>query len=421
MANLDRMTADVLSDKLVQENVNINDLDIKRQNQREAFLAAIKKRKALLTKIEGEGAEEKLKLAITENHEYFVQLNREQYTDSLAQTYIRGRLKSDSAKNKKAGVKTNDGITLQKSLDEKNVFNYTYATPDGDELFYYDNEIEIPLALKSSIKVSLKLVDAIAFIDKVDTHITQLGEKKIKSVINDTIANLYKSFLSEYISKNNVGYYTLCSSLGKVEGEFSALLGNEFAPYGINVTAFFIKKIAIPSDIQHKIEDMAFKLRQRRVEVEADAEFAKLSLETYESKLALHAKYPDAEITLSEYEKDNALHRYLEKNGILRKDELDHSIELKRVAIASDEALKKDDDIIPTPTEQPNSFKKIFFTLLAIFSIISIIVTFNAAQAGLIMLAIVVAIFGIVASFNTDKFSSKPASSAYDTNDKKEN
>jgi hypothetical protein len=252
--------------------------------------------------------------------------------------------------------------------------------------------------------LTLKLENAVAFIDKLDTHVAQLGKEKIKSVLLDIIANHYKSYLNSYITNNQLGYYTLCTSLNAVEEGFVAEATKIFEPYGITVSDFVIKKIAIPKDIQHKLENQAFKIRQRRADVEADAELAKISLESYEAKLAVHSKYPDAEVTLTEYEKDLALKRYLVKVGKDTEESVDRSIKITQKAPKADAFIEKPEDIIPDIPTKPNTFRTAFCVLAAIAFIISMIILAAETGAGLIVLGIFVFIFGIIAAFNVDKF-----------------
>ena len=402
--NIDNRPIKNLIEDLEQGTLDVNQLNLARANHREAFRQALIKRPALLTKVSSANEKHFFTFAIKENPNYFVHLDKSQYTNELAQIYIFERL-TDSAIGKKAdeNVATAD-ILVQKSFDDKAVFTYSYLTPEGDELYYFDPELQVPVSLKSSIMITLKLENAVELIDKLDTHITQLGEKKIKSVITGTVANQYKSYLNQYIKDNNMGYYTLCTSLSEVQKGFKKVIANAFADYGITVSEFVIKKIAIPRDIQFKLEDQAFKIRQRRADIEADNEFAKLSLESYEAKLAVMQKYPNAELTLTEYEKDLALKRYLTKTGRLHEDEVDHSIKISQKKPQADFTVEKREDIIPDIPVKPNIFLRGFVWACALAFLISVIVMANNFGAGMIVFGIMIAILGIVAGFNEEKF-----------------
>lgn len=402
---IEKMTTETLVESLVQGTTDINALNLAKSTQRDAFSQAIQKRPNLLAKVKEENAKHFLKFALNENPEYFIYLKREQYTDELAQIYLEERFKENpSSKNAPTTESKNLKISTQKSLDNKLIFIYSYVTPEGEELCYYDHELKVPSSIRSSIKISLKLENAVALIEKMDTHITQLGEKKIKTMLTDTIISKYKAYFTEYLTKNKVGYYSLCASCEELEKGFKKELEKIFEPYGIKINEFFIKKLAIPKDIQYKIEDLAFQIRQQRANIEADAEFAKKSLENYEAKLAIEQKYPETEHTLTEYEKDLALKRYLVKTGRLSEEEIDHSIKLQQKTEQVDTALQKQADIVPEIEPKPNTFRSGFILGLLLSIIFSLFLFSAGSGVGLIMLGITAAIFGTIAAFNYEKF-----------------
>ena len=393
----DKNTESIVVD-LVQGVLDVNLLNLAKANQRAAFLQAIEERPALLSKVSKENEEHFFTLAISKKPEYFVHLKRKQYTNALAQIYLFDRLSHSADK------KSSQSILVGKSLDDKVVFTMSYLSSEADQLYYLDRELQVPVSLRSNLLLTLKLEDAVALIDKLDTHITQLGEEKIKSVIADLVANQYKSYLNSYINDNKLGYYSLCTSLTAVEKGFAKHISHVFDPYGISVSDFVIKSIAIPKDIQNKIEDQAFQIRQRRADVEADSEFAKLSLESYEAKLAIHGKYPDAEVTLTEYEKDLALKRYLTKIGRNTEAAVDHTIAIDRKVLRADSTVDKAEDIIPEIPTKPNIFRRRFIVLSILAAILSFIIMSNNMGTGKIVFGLFILVFGLVAAFNTEKF-----------------
>ena len=312
MKNINKVSEEELSRLLVQGEEDINRLNLAKATHRKAFMSAITSRPNLLGKVNPENEEQFFKYAVKENYENFLYLKKSQYTNELAQIYLYNRL---IGKKEKATLAEKLNLTdekdlnksakfVQKSLDERLIFNYSYVTPEGEELYYLDPELQVPTSIKSSLKIVLKLIDAIQLIETLDLSVGELGEQKIRNVISDTVNKNYRAYLNDYISKNNIGYYTLCTSFAQLEEGFVAYLGEIFKRYGIEVKEVVIKKIAIPKDVQYKIEDQAFAIRQRRADIEADGEFAKLSLENYAEKLAVEQKYPNATPSLTEYEKD---------------------------------------------------------------------------------------------------------------------
>ena len=400
MRRLNKMTESELSNLLVQGEEDINVLNFAYAVHKKAFLMAIAARPNLLAKVRPEHEEEFFTYAVKENYENFLYIKKEQYTDELAQMYIYDRL---TKKEKKLFFEKDDeqknARFVQKSLDDKIVFNYSYVTPEGEEFYYLDRELQVPTSIKSSLKIVLKLVDAVQLIEKLDLSVGELGELKLKSVISDTVNKNYRAFLNDYIVKNNAGYYTLCTSFAQLEEGFADYLGEIFNRYGIEVKEVVIKKIAIPKEIQYKLEDQSFAIRQRRADIEADSEFAKRSLENYAEKLAVEQKYPNATPTLTEYEKDLALKRYLIKTGKASEEELDHSIKLTQKAEQLDQSLDKQKDVEPEVKPKKNVFKAVYYSLLAVQAISTIGIMTEELPSGFICLGVNIAVFGIIAAF----------------------
>lgn len=396
---LDDKPIELIVPELVQGILDVNELKLTKANQRAAFLQALEERPALLTKVNKDNEEQFFTVAINKNPEYFVHLKREQYTNDLAQIYLFDRLSRSASK------KSSQTILVRKSLDSKVVFMLSYLSTEADELYYLDRELQVPVSLRSSVVLTLKLDDAVALIDKLDTHITQLGEEKIKGVISDLVANHYKSYLNSYINEKQIGYYTLCTSLNDLQNGFTSYISETFKPFGLSVSDFVVKNIAIPKDIQHRLEDQAFKIRQRRSDVEADSEFAKLSLESYEAKLAVHTKYPNAEVTLTEYEKDLALKRYLIKTGRDAEEVVDRTIDIDHNTLHADSTVSKDEDIVPDIPVEASSFKHNFILFAVLTLLFSVVMIAINTVTGFIILILAFLAFALVGLSNSEKFS----------------
>lgn len=407
---LDKKTSDVIEDQLVHGLLDVNALNLAKEAQRQAFLAAVERRPALLSQVSPLNEEHFLPFAIKHNYEWFVHLKRPQYSDATAQIYLYNRLTDVQQQKKKLGTSA-EGMEfiVQKSMDEKTLLTCLYTTPEDDEICYNDTKLGVPLALKSSVKFTLKIANAVKLIDQIDMSVEYLGEVKIKSLLTELVSCHYAQFLMEYISKNEAGYYDLRTSFAEIEAGAKKHLARVLDDYGIEVLNVIVKKIAIPTDIQHKIEDQAFAIRQRKAEIEADAELAEISLKNYEAKLEVEKKYPDAEHTLTEYEKDLALKRYLIKNGRDRKENIDHTIEIKKLNEQEDKQIAKIADIIPEIIQKANVFKRTFFILLAVSIFISLILLVSGSiGGGCILLGLTSLIFGSIGAFCRDRFKSTP-------------
>jgi hypothetical protein len=297
-----------------------------------------------------------------------------------------------------------DYVTVQSSMDNKVLLNYTYVTQDGDEVYYFDNELQVPSSLKYSFKATLKIVNALALINKMDLHITQLGKNKIKSTLTDIFDNKFKAFISEYIKKNNAGYYSLCSNIDSVEEAFNNHVSKSFESYGIMLGEFIIKRFAIPKDIQNKIEDQCFRIRQQKADNDANNEVARKSIELYETKLAIDNKSPNGIHSLTEYEKDLALKRYLIKNGIEVNKNIERDIGIKDNKEKVDNTIDKKKDVVPEIPVKKNPARIAFFTTLFIALFIDFILfTTGRSSGAMICLGVIVLIFGLVGVLCYDK------------------
>lgn len=394
-----------LATKYITEELDLNTLDLQSAEQRRLFLYVIEKRPHLLSKIKPTNAKSFLRFAIDEDYKYFLYLDPKQYTDELIQQFLTKRLAEEKGSER---LQKDSRFKICQSIDNKIVFQYSYATENGSELFFFDPELNVPLSLKSSFKLTLKLTNALTLINKLDLHASQIGKNTLQSTITDLIDNQYKAFLNSFIKEKKIGYYTLCTVLKDFETSARALFEETLLPYGISASDFVIKSIAIPKELQYKIEDQAFRIRRQRADSEADSEFAKKALENYEAKLALQEKYPNAEHSLTEYEKDLALKRYLIKTGNFREESVDHSVHLASAFDASDATIETEKDLVPTIAPKPNVFRKAFILISLLLLFFSVVIMLTAsAGAGCIILGVSFAIMGSIAAFNYRKFKTR--------------
>ena len=415
--NLDNYAKEKLVADLICGKVNVNEINVSKQAQREAFKEALKSNPNILKKVKDSNAEQLIGFAIKEDYKYFLYINLDKYFGGLyidkdqnaedwAQYYLFKRLESD-AKERELARDKNDNLSsmvMQKSLDGKIVFYYNYITPKNEEIHFYDTSLQIPLSLKTSFKVKLKVKGALELIKKLDVEVGQVGENRVFTTIEDVLTSQFNDFLSEYISKNNAGYYQLCSALVLIEKEYKNKLNTELLKYGIEAIDVTIKKFAIPQEVLNKIEDQAFLIRQRRADVEADSEFAKKSMSLYAEKLALQDKYPNSEHSLTEYEKDMALKRYLIKNNKLKEEEIDRSIEMKQPANKKDVAIEKIKDVIPTVTKRRNKFSLGYWWTFICALVLSFWILGSNTGVGLIILGLSVGIWGAIGAVCYKKF-----------------
>lgn len=390
---LDKKPVEVLVTELLGGVIDVNEFDLTKATQKEAFDLAVAQQPSILSKVAPQYSEHFLNYAIKKNPKNFIYLTKEQYNPTLAQEYIASRLDE-----LKLSYDSNTSFATQRSMDDKLVFSYSRVADDGEELCYFDNELKVPTALRASYKISLKLMDGVKLINKLDVQIAQLGAAVIKNTIVELVNSTFREFLSDYIAQNKSGYYSLSISYGALRRGFMDSIKKEIAEYGFDVTNFAIIQLAIPQDIQYKLEDQAFKLRQLEAEVEASVALEKKSLESYETKLAIQQKYPEADHSLTEYEKDLALKRYLIKVDKVKTEDIDRSIDLNVTAVETDTELKKKvEQTVEIEPKKDNFYKNlgIGFGIAAALSILLMIAA--SPVAGIVLLVASAAICGVAA------------------------
>lgn len=159
MKNFDKMTAEAMIAELSSGKINVNELDLHKTTQREAFKEILIKRPNILKEVAKENCEHFIKFALDIDPRYFIYLKPEQYTDEFAQMYLAKRF--EESERRGSNEQRSLPVVIQKSLDNKMIFSYSYATEEGGELYYLDPELKVPVSIKSSFKISIKLVNAV--------------------------------------------------------------------------------------------------------------------------------------------------------------------------------------------------------------------------------------------------------------------
>ena len=221
----------------------------------------------------------------------------------------------------------------------------------------------------------------------------------------DVVSNLYKTCLSTYIKENEKGFYSLTNSYMEIQENFMPKISYALEEYGFHVNSFVIKAIAIPKDIQYKIEDQAFEIRHRLEDAVADEKLSKKSLEEYEAKLAIQHKYPNATPSLTEHEKDLALRRYMLRTGKNKEDQIDHNINIVQKQEKTDEEINEKNDIIPEIA--PNKFRAKFFKSLLLALIFSAIMFAVDTILGAVLTYGTIVVFFVIAIINVKNFKTR--------------
>lgn len=359
-----------LVQKLVKSTIKIDELDIASTIHQEAVKDYLKMFPSKIAQLSTEYEFKFLKkvLSSKDGYKLFLNIPNEKHTPELAFIFLHERLKDDLATL--ATHKEEPKMLMRKSYDDKLVFTFMYKTLKGEEVTYVDSELQMPVSLISHIKISLKLIDALSFIKKLDIAVNLLGFNTIYSEIRTIVNKIYRITLHSITNNDSSSYYNLTNMYSDIETQLIARLNNAFEDYGISVSNISLIDIAIPNDAKQTLENDFFNARRTRLANEDRLDFERKSLELYEKKIAIQSKYSGYSEALTEAEKDNAFKRYAYKN-----DPKDNSVtitnqkQLENKQTISDEEIIKNTDVVTNM--KPNHNLKLFAIL--IFGIVAIL------------------------------------------------
>lgn len=379
--------------KIAKGDIAINNLDTNSKVHQNAVFEYLKAFPSKVNSLETKNEIEFLKKIIgsQEGYKLFVNLDNTKHTSELAELYLHERLKEDMSvlisKNK------NDmSLIIRKSYDGRLVFTVPYKTLNGEEVNYFDNELQMPAPLISNVQFSIKLDDALIFFRKLDIAVSLLGLNSVYTELRTLINKIYRDVLFETVNNKDSNYYKLTNEYLVIESKVSEKLNECLINYGMSVTGITILDICIPNSAKNTLENDYFNARRIKIENESRIEYEKKSLELYEKKAEIHSKYPGFNETLTEAEKDNAFRRYAYKDNpkdisvtIKNQKQEDNKYSL------SDEEIEKGIDIVPLIKAKKNI--KLFVCIA--LSVIAIVFIIIGGPIGFIGCGISLGIMGI--------------------------
>lgn len=387
-----------LTNKLANGKVEIESLDIRSSNHLQAVRELLRLFPSKINSFKSEKEQAILKevLSTKDSYKYFVNLTNDNHTPELSAIYLYGRLKADlntlRTRNEGQKVKAEPIMNMKKSYDEKLILTFSYKTANGEEVNYVDNELQMPVPLISKADVLLKVTNALSLIKKLDISVSLIGYNSLCSEIRDILNKIYRRVLFETVSEKSVNYYNLTNKYNQIEDKLTVELNNYFKTYGLEVSSVSIRDISIPNNAQETLENDFFNARRARLENDDRIEYEKKSLELYEKKAAIHAKYPTFAETLTEAEKDNAFRRHANKYN-----PVDNSVEIKNQKQADikhnleDKEVEKGIDIVPLPEKKKN----IILICSIVFGLLAFIFLF-IRPIGFIISGIILAILAVI-------------------------
>ena len=388
-----------LTNKIAKGSVSIDSLDVKSVNHLEAVRELLVSFPSKINSLKSEKELEFVKeiLSTKDSYKLFVNLSNENHTPELTSIYLYSRLKADLAvlktKNEGSKYKTEPIMNIKKSYDEKLLLSFNYKTANGEEVNYVDNELQMPVPLISKTTISLKVNNALNFIKKLDVSVSLIGYNSVSSELRNILNKVYRRVLFEVVSEKDVNYYNLTNKYNEIEEKYISELNVLFKDYGLEVSSFTVKDICVPNNAQHTLENDFFNARRARLEKADRIEYEKKSLELYEKKAEIHAKYPTFEETLTEAEKDNAFRRHANKyNPVDNSVNIENQKQADIKQTGDDGEIEKGVDIVPLPTKKTN----LILVFSIIFGSIIFICLVSGTPAGLVCAGVFAALLGLI-------------------------
>ncbi|MBR6737950.1 MAG: hypothetical protein IKL82_06325 [Clostridia bacterium] len=374
-------------ESLKLSKIKIEELDPSKAVNRLAVYEYLKDRPSLFVDLNGENEEKFVKYCIERNHKLFLALDKKQYTNELAEKYLVARIKE--SKNFVPSF-------LDRSYDNKLVFNINYQTCDGEEVIYFDSDIETVTFLFAKIDLSFKVLDVIATFEKFDIGVEHIGYNRIVAKLTEWTTQTYRKIVTELVTNKKVGIYKLNVMHEDIEQLVKAEL-NKLLKGCLSVESVLIRKLSVSSAVSDILQRQGLELLSERSKKKSDLEYEKRALENYAKKAEIHTQNPQFSAGLTEAEKDYALDRYIKKRkfdlGI--NDGVPEETVLATRNNAYDNELKKKTDK-PTLILDGNTKKKpwILLYVLSAFAFMFALTSASAIHKMLIILGVAVAFAG---------------------------
>lgn len=375
--------------KLTTEKVKLAELEPGNPSHVQAAFEYFKQMPSRM-KVEKDEVSLKFIQKVLEKHyKYFVYLSEDQYNDKNCNLFLEQILKETAT--------TKKGVTLEvfKSYENKLVISLLYKTCKGEEVYYFDNELKVPVSLMSSFKISLKIEDSKQFIKMLDTSVEQLCAPVVYNKIMHIINTSYRASLLDLVGKTDSGYYKLTNSIGKLEEIVSKDISSKFTNKCVVVNDFVISSVEIDRGTKDIIEDEFFELRRKRLNIDEELKYQKESLDLFTKKVEILSKHPQIKETLTEAEKDKAFQRYMLKTSPTKEKPLRKSsnLEDRELEQMNGGIVKEEDKVVVVKKDKIlNIVTTAIFCLTGLISFIAGVVNQANGIYGSLLVALGIAL-----------------------------
>lgn len=377
---------------LERENIKIGNLDFEQATNRKAVFEFLLDNPSKLRELKSENEKQFLRYCLERKYDLFIYLTPEQYEEDICKKFLIKKIESQL---------TQGDNFIQKSFNGNIVFNTTYQTFDGEQVFYFDNELQVSTFLIAKILVSFKIIDTPAFIKMVDVDVCSIGYNSILDKLTNLTNNAYRKVIIKMIKEQNLGVFKINSSYLEIEEQIRKELNSVLKNGGAEISDLRVSKISVTDDTSIILERQSLEILNERRKKEADIEYERKSLENYAKKAEIHSKYPEFSNGLTEAEKDFAFERYIKKiraeNGE-QQEELLHNRLSERDEKTADGKIRKVPDKLQK-VERKSDFSWLLVVLSLFFLVYSFVMIADSRIPGfLITFGIAILFAGLFAS-----------------------
>ncbi len=378
-------TEDFLLNSLVDGKIKIKELSADIINHRKAVFSYVSIKPSILKTFSNEVELKFLKHIIETDKEFFIYLKPEQYSEGIASMYLYDRIKN--SKNVPATF-------LSKNFIKQTILNLDYDTCDGEEIIYFDNDLETTTFLFSKLNAVFKIIDTVKFLQYIDVAIENVGYNCVKQNLTELLIKVFQKIAIKLVNEDKIGIYKLNGMHAEIESEILSQLNDALLEKGIVAEKVNIRKLSVSEATSKLIEIQDLEILSVRKKKKAEAEYEKLALENYAKKAEIHTQNPNYEIGLTEAEKDLALDRYIKKvkfeNGLL--EDLPSETILKSRGQGVDDKLEQGKD---AEIERKFTNFSFLFYIAAIITFIVMVATEVNAGGVLICLSFIALFIGL--------------------------
>lgn len=377
--------------KLISGSLKVDSLFIENDAHKKAFLRYIRNYASTgIKQLRTENEKRFLKLALLDDYKYFLNLDRDQYSEDLAQIFVSQVLKLGQHEN----------LSIKNTYDNRVLLITNYSTHEGTNINYFDSKLELYVLLNIAATVQFKIVSCLKFLQVMDADIAEFGVNYVYDRIQFAIKESLEYAVLKTLSSNGDNYYELMANKDQVEKRFAEKFYTHIGKDVVELSQLNIENIGFTKDILEKLEEIGFANKIKREELSNEIRYEKESLDLYERKVKIHEANPKVAWNLSEAEKDKALDRYMIKTGLREKAETEIVLKKKENKIAThnvdDGKIEANKNIISNLSKKPFIPALILIFLNLLGGLFGIIFSSDPYEEGLLVISIILLTIAII-------------------------